>query len=123
MPVYFTSMKVINKHSGNIVIKSSDKYPPKGYTIKPNNVAIITKKSSSNMPVTYSVFDVKTNKLVAVNQHSKVTIRPHLVRGQPVSLLVGGASKCTVLPTECFWKSYESSLVYPVLLQEKRKLN
>ena len=93
MPVYFTSMKVINKHSSDIVIKSSDNYPAKGYVIKPNNIAIITKKSSSGMPVAYSVFDAKTKKLVAVNQHSKVTLRPHLVRGQPVNLLVGGAGK------------------------------
>ena len=93
LPVYFTSLKVINKYSGDIVVKSSDNYPKNGYIIKPNNIAVITKKSSSGMPVDYSVFDVKTHKPVLVNQHSKVTLKPHLIRGQPIKLLVGGSGK------------------------------
>jgi hypothetical protein len=86
-------MKVINKHSSDIVIKSSDNYPKNGYIIKPNNIAVITKKSSSGMPVNYFVFDVQTKKPILVNQHNKVTLKPHMIRGQPVSLLVGGTGK------------------------------
>ena len=93
LPVYFTSMKVINKYSKDIVIKSSDNYPKNGYIIKPNNIAVITKKSSSGMPVDYSVFDVQTKKPILVNQHRKVTLKPHMIRGQPVNLLVGGTGK------------------------------
>lgn len=91
--VYFTSMKVINKHSGDIVIKSSDNYPKNGYIIKPNNIAVITKKSPSGTPLEYSVFDVKTKKPILVNRHSKVSLKPHMIRGQPVNLLVEGAGK------------------------------
>jgi hypothetical protein len=86
-------MKVTNKHSSDIVIKSSDNYPKNGYVIKPNNIAVITKKSSSGMPVEYSVYDAQTKKLIQVNQHRKVTLKPHMIRGQPVNLLVGGTGK------------------------------
>ena len=87
------SMKVINKHKSDIVILCSDKYPNNGYIIKPNNIAVITEKLSRNMPIDYSVFDVETKKPILVNQHRKVTLKRHLVREQPVCLLVGGTGK------------------------------
>ena len=51
-------------------------------------IAVITKKSSSNIPVDYTVVDAKSKKPLAVNQKSKITLSPHLIRGQPVNLLV-----------------------------------
>ena len=45
------------------------------------------------MLIDYSVFNVKMKKPILVNQHMKVTLKRHLVRGRPVSLLIGGTGK------------------------------
>ena len=90
MQVYFTAMKIFNKNRGSIILKSSDNYPKNGYAVKAHTIAVVTKKTSSNTPVKYWVLDGRTKKPLYINQHNEITLRPHLIKGEPVKMVVVG---------------------------------
>lgn len=86
--VYFTSLRVTNLARMNILLKSSDNVPSKGFYIPLNVIAEITKKTSSPQDLTFQAFDPKTSKVLFINSRQSFTVKPTEVKGPPVSMII-----------------------------------
>ena len=88
LKLYLANLRVTNLARMNIVLKASDNIPVNGFNIKSNVIAEITKKTGNPQDLIFQAFDVKTNKILAVNGKQSFTVKPTEVKGPPVSLII-----------------------------------
>lgn len=72
----------------NIVLKASDKIPAKGFNIKSNVIAEITKKTTNPKEIFFQAFDASSSKALWVNGKQAFSVKPTETKGLPLSLII-----------------------------------
>ena len=94
--VYYLVLRITNVAGVTIRLIPSDKQPPEGFTVGKNTIAVIKKKVSSPLPVTFRAIDASESKLY-INYKSEMILTPTESEGSPIPLTVTVTRKCAVL--------------------------
>ena len=65
----------------NIVIKASDNIRARGFNIKSNVIAEITKKTANPKEILFQAFDASSNKALCVNGKQSFGVKPTETKG------------------------------------------
>ena len=100
--LYFTNLRVTNLAKTNILLKASDNVPSKGFNIKSNVIAEITKKTTNPKQVLFQAFDASSKRALWVNGRQSFSVKPTEMKGLPVSLII----KATGMYVFYIWMIY-----------------
>ena len=84
----------------NILLKASDKVPSKGFNIKSNVIAEITKKTTNSKEVLFQAFDASSKKALWVNGRQSFSVKPTETKSLPVSLIIKATGTWAQIQTE-----------------------
>ena len=83
------------------MLKASDNIPAKGFNIKSNVIAEITKKTANPKEILFQAYDASSNKALWVNGKQSFSVKPTETKGLPLSLIIK-ATGMYVLFLFCF---------------------
>ena len=70
------------------MLKASDNIPAKGFNIKSNVIAEITKKTANPKEILFQAYDASSNKALWVNGKQSFSVKPTETKGLPLSLII-----------------------------------
>ena len=86
---YYVTLRFMNKAGQDVLVRTSDNNPSKGWKVKKNFMMDITKGTTSAQPVTLAASSVDGKQALTLNGKMEVALKPQVTKGKKEVLVLG----------------------------------